>query len=136
QQGLAHVGIGDHDITAQRDGRVWLYFGPRTEERTVSAADVLLGQDAPNALRGKIVLVGVSALALLDHHTTARGDRMPGTEIHAQLVENILEGSALRRPAWARLLEALALAAAAAVIVVYTPRVRPRRSFIILVGCI
>lgn len=134
EQGLTRVGIGPREITTQPDGRVWLHFSPHDPGRFLSAGDVIAGRDDPAALRDKIVLVGVSAIALLDHHTNARGERMAGIEIHAQLIENILEGSTLRRPAWARFVEALGLALAAAAILLWAPRVRPRRSFQLLLA--
>ena len=132
--GLTRVGIGQRQITTQRDGRVWMHFSAHDPARFISAGDVIAGRDDPAALRDKIVLVGVSAIALLDHHTNARGERMAGIELHAQLIESILEGSTLRRPAWARFVEALGFALAAAAILLWAPRVRPRRSFLLLLA--
>ena len=41
-------------------------------------------------LHRKIVLVGFTGLGLLDFITIPTGERMPGIEAHAQLLENIL----------------------------------------------
>ncbi|MDO8465894.1 MAG: SpoIIE family protein phosphatase, partial [Gallionella sp.] len=96
--------------------------------RYVSAADVLEGRDPPGFIENKIALLGATATGLVDLLTTARGERIPGIEIHAQVLENIVDGSLLSRPAWARPIEALAFALAALLVVFGLPRLAARRS--------
>ncbi len=132
--GLARVELGDIQVPMQSDGRAWMHFSRHDASRFVSAARVLEGRDAPSELEGKIVLLGVTALALLDQHTTARGEQLPGIEIHAQLVENIYEGALLTRPTWARYIEAFAFLLGAAVLIMRVPLVRPRSSFALLMA--
>ena len=43
----------------------------------------------------------MTGLALLDYQITPLGERMPGSEIHAQLLENLYDGTLLDRPRWA-----------------------------------
>ena len=133
--GLTLVRVGDIEIPAQADGKAWVHFSRHDPSRFVSAADVLDGRDDPAFMQGKIAMLGVTALALLDQHTTARGEQLSGIEIHAQLVENVFEGALLSRPTWARYVEALAFLLGAAVLIMRVPQVRPRRSFNILMAC-
>jgi serine phosphatase RsbU (regulator of sigma subunit) len=98
-RGEIEVRIGDAAIPAQADGRFWIRFGPHDPARFVSAAEVLAGQVAGEALERKLVLVGVTGLGLLDYQTTPLGDRIPGVEVHAQILEQIFDGAFLRRPA-------------------------------------
>ena len=74
--------------------------------RFVSAGDVLAGAVDVRTFEGKLVLIGVTALGLTDSQATPVGERMPGVEIHAQLIENIYDGALLSRPWWATWLEA------------------------------
>jgi serine phosphatase RsbU (regulator of sigma subunit) len=133
--GMRSVQIGDLEVPSQPNGRAWIHFSPHDPRRYVSAADVLEGKDDPRRIKQSIVLVGVTALALLDQNTTARGERMPGIEIHAQLVENIVENGLLSRPASGRYVEALAFVLAAGLLIVVVPRTRSRVSFSVLAGC-
>lgn len=133
--GLRSVQIGDLVVPSHDNGRAWIHFSPHDPRRYISAADVLEGKDDPRRLYQSIALVGVTALALLDQNTTARGERMPGLEIHAQLVENIVEGGLLSRPTWGRFVEALVFALAAGLLVFYVPRTRSRTSFAMLAAC-
>lgn len=98
--GLQSVGVGDVDIPTDPDGRFWVYFSPRLAERFISAADVLDGKVDPSVLEGRLVLVGVTGLGMVDYVATPAGGRMPGVEVHAQVLENIFDSQFLRRPAW------------------------------------
>ncbi|NIQ04126.1 MAG: CHASE2 domain-containing protein, partial [Nitrospinaceae bacterium] len=72
-----------------------------------SASDVLTGEVGAEALAGKIVLVGGSAAGTHDFHTTPYGPLVPGVEVHANLMENVLQGDYLVRPDWFRILDLL-----------------------------
>lgn len=134
-KGIVSVQVGDLEVPAQANGRAWIHFSPHDARRYISAADVLEGTKDAERIGGSIALIGVTALALLDQNTTARGERMSGIEIHAQLIENIVEGALLSRPAWAQLVEALVFILAAILFIVLVPRTRPMRSFLVLVAC-
>lgn len=126
--GLTHVAIADREVPTQEDGSLWIHYTPHVSDRYVSAADVLEGRDDPGAIEHRIALLGGTATGLVDLQTTARGERMPGIEVHAQVLENIVDGSLLSRPAWARPVEALAFALAALLVVFGLPRLPARRS--------
>jgi len=58
--------------------------------RTVSAADVLAGRLASQALRDRIVLIGTSAPGLTDLRATPLRSAFPGVEVHASLIAGAL----------------------------------------------
>ena len=98
------VVVGPLPIPTQADGTVWLDYSPHDPRRFVSAADVLEGQHRADLFDQKLVLLGVTGLALVDEQITPLGP-MPGSEIHAQLLENVLAGRLAARPDWTRWLE-------------------------------
>ncbi|MFL5173532.1 MAG: adenylate/guanylate cyclase domain-containing protein, partial [Microvirga sp.] len=59
----------------------------------------------PDRFKGKIALVGTSAIGLLDLKTTPVDRTMPGVEVHAQLLESMLSGASLTSPSYATLAE-------------------------------
>ena len=67
----------------------------------MSAADVLAGDVAPERVARKLVLIGTSAVGLLDSKTTPIDPVMPGVEVHAQVLESALTGSLLSTPNYA-----------------------------------
>ena len=134
--GVEAVGIGDLFIPTERDARVWLHYRLSDPARFISAADVLAGSVPPERLRDRLVLIGVTAFGLADYQNTPVTDRMPGVELHAQLLEGILEGALLTRPPLARALELAIFAGAGLLLVVAVPRLRPRVSAVLLLGLI
>jgi serine phosphatase RsbU (regulator of sigma subunit)/CHASE2 domain-containing sensor protein len=119
------LGIGDLGVPLQSDGSLNVYFGPHDAGRFVSAEDVLAGTAPAELLRDKLVLVGVTGLGLLDFQATALGERIPGVEVHAQILEQIFDGEYLRRPSGASWIEAALLAAAGLALVFCVPALRP-----------
>ncbi len=76
----------------------------RDEKKTFarySARSVLEGRLAPDALQGKIVLVGAWARGLGDYHIVPSGKSAIGLSIHATIIDNILSGRFIARPGWA-----------------------------------
>ena len=116
--------IGDIALPAQGDGRLWLYFGRHDPERVVSAAALINGQLPPEVLRSKLVLVGVTGLGLLDQKLTPLGERVPGVEIHQQILEQVFDRDFLRRPYGAPWIEAGMLLIAGLLLIGAVPALR------------
>ncbi len=125
------IGIGDVFIPTNADGSVWVHFGPHDEDRFVSAADVIQGRVDAEQMRGKIALIGATGLGLLDYQTTAIGQRIPGIEVHAQILEGVFEGSLLQRPQFLENLERLILLTSGLILILAVPAVRPRTAALI-----
>ena len=69
--------------------------------RYISAVDVLEKRLEPNALKGKIVLVGTTAPGLLDLRVTPVGETYPGVETHANVISGFLDGNIFVKPDYA-----------------------------------
>jgi serine phosphatase RsbU (regulator of sigma subunit)/CHASE2 domain-containing sensor protein len=103
--GVASLQAGGFTTPTEADGMVRLHYSPHDPRRFVPAIDVLQGRADPTLLESKLVIVGLTGVMQVDYQETPLGDRMPGVEIHAQLLENLYEGTSILRPAWARGLE-------------------------------
>lgn len=92
------------------------YAGPAGTYRSIPAAQVLAGELPDGALDGRIVLVGSTAAGLGDVYPTplsARQRFTPGVEISANVIDNLMSGTARRivAPWTGALLTALLVAA-------------------------
>ncbi len=107
--GVDSVRIGGRRIPVAEDGQLLLnYRGPRGQFTRVSAADLLdehRVRDAASRLRGKIVLIGVTATAVTDVRPTPFDGVFPGVEMHATAIDNILRQDFLRQPLWTVVVE-------------------------------
>ncbi|WP_157281315.1 EAL domain-containing protein [Pelomonas sp. Root1237] len=74
--------------------------GPASSFDSVGFADLLAGRVEPARLQGRVVVLGVSALAAGDHVPTPFDARLPGMERIATVTDNLLTGRSLVRPAW------------------------------------
>jgi adenylate cyclase len=125
EDGIQEVRIGDFAIPTTRSGEMWLHYAPASAHRAIPAWKLLAGQVAATELQGKILLVGSSAQGLLDLRFGTQGHLVPGVEVHAQALEQILGGHFLQRPAWARMAESLVLLAGAALACAVALSLRP-----------
>ena len=104
--GVDVLRLGDSHIPTAENGDFLInYFGPAYTFTYYSAADVLSGKIGPNELKEKIVLVGGTASGTYDIHTSPFGPLYPGVEVHANIIESILQGEFLIRPEWLRVLD-------------------------------
>ncbi len=83
-------GAGGIVIPTTGEARVQLYDTGHKPERFVSAAAVLAGKIDPEKINGHLVFVGSSSAGLKDLRNTPIASAVPGVEIHAQIVEQIL----------------------------------------------
>jgi len=122
--GLTAIRIGPQAVPTDAAGRVWLHYAVPRRDRFVSAADVLAGNFDPALFAGHIVLVGTSAGGVVnDLQATPIARDVPGVEIHAQLLEEILEGAYLVRPDWAVGAELLFTLLVGTVLIIGLPRI-------------
>jgi CHASE2 domain-containing sensor protein len=126
------ISVGDFSVPTEADGAVRVYYSRRSAQRFVSAVDVLEGKVDPSRLAQKLVLIALTGLGSIDYKDTPIGERMPGGEIHAQLIENFYDGTLLRRPDWAPWLETAVFLLLGGWLVVATPRWKPRNAALLL----
>ena len=132
--GIDSVRIGDGRLPTDRAGNLQLHYAGPHSFQILSAADVFAGRISAASIRGKLVLLGTTALAISDRHATPLGDRRSGVEIHAQLLQNILDGDVLDRPDAVNIAEIVLLLAAGTVFIAAAWRWRGWRLLPLFVG--
>ncbi len=99
--GVDTVGIGQFHAKTDGSGRMFMHFTPSVPDRYIPAWQIIENTFDPADIAGKIVFVGTSAAGLLDLRATALQRAVPGVEIHAQVIEQIVTGDFLQRPSFA-----------------------------------
>ncbi|MDW4499893.1 adenylate/guanylate cyclase domain-containing protein [Sulfitobacter sp. D35] len=122
--GAASVSVGENEVPLDTGSQMPLrLLGPSGTIPTVGALDVLSGAAGP-MLEDRAVLVGFTATAFGDRFATPFGQDMPGVEVIATAVNQLLGGEALRRDTTTRRIDlalSMFLAASVAAIVVCLP---------------
>lgn len=129
-RGARHPDLAHAPAVWVRDYQVMIPFsGPPGHFQRLSYAEVLRGSTPDSAVRGKYVLVGVTAQGIGDAYSTPRsgyGVAMPGVEVNANVLQALLSGTEIRPvPRWVSLLFSLIPVVAAAAGLLLLP---PRRS--------
>lgn len=104
----------DEGTAVPLDGKSNLLVRFLGEKRTlpyVSAVDVLEDHVAANALRGKIALVGTTALGTREVVATPLDTLFTGVEVQGTVADNLLERDFIRRHEFATAIETLAVLA-------------------------
>ena len=99
--GLNAIKVGDFEIPTSDDGSVRPRYTPTSPARFISAKDLIAGTVDPDEIRGRIIFVGTSAVGLGDVRATPIESVVPGVEVHAQVLEQLMSGRLLSRPDWA-----------------------------------
>ncbi len=99
--GVESVRVGSTVLPTDANGELWLRFARPDPRRYISAHAVLDGSFDPKAIAGRDIFIGTSAVGLLDLRATPLDSAVPGVEIHAQALEQMLSGDHLTRPAYA-----------------------------------
>ena len=99
--GIENVRVGATVLPTDEAGELWLRVSRPDARRYVSAQKILTGDFDAKSIAGRDILIGTSAVGLLDLRATALDTAVPGVEIHAQALEQMLSGDNLIRPAYA-----------------------------------
>lgn len=103
--GLKSVAVRGFEVPTDRNGQIWVHFAKRDPSIYVSAVDLIEGRVAADKVAQRLVLIGTSAVGLLDVKTTPTEPVMPGVEIHAQVLESALTKTLLSQPSYTIVLE-------------------------------
>ena len=120
--GIVSIKTGDVLVPTDERGMITLWDTGHREQRFISAKAVLADELPAGALEGRIVFIGTSATGLKDLRNTPIDEAVPGVEIHAQLVEQMIEQKFLARPDWGHGAEFLYLLAIGLLFVWLLPR--------------
>ena len=123
--GIKSIAVKGFEVPTDRNGQLWVHFARHDPTIYVSAVDVLEGRVAPEMIARKLVLIGTSAVGLLDVKTTPIDPVMPGVEIHAQVLESALTRAVLSQPTYAIVAEFCAAIVLGILVIAFAPLFGP-----------
>ena len=97
EMGVNRISSRPHKILSDPNGIIWIKFKKSLKSQYISASAVFDGKFDESRFKDKYVLIGASAQGLFDLVKTPLGKTIPGVEVHANVIENILDQSYLIR---------------------------------------
>lgn len=133
--GVDRVQLGDLQVPTRETGELFInHLGPSRTFPYLSASDVLRGRVEPGALAGRIALVGATATAIYDLRTTPFDSVLPGPEIQATVIDNLLTGRFITRPDWTWTLDTAAIVLLAALVALASRRLGAVAALLVVAG--
>jgi len=97
--GVETIEVGKFTVPTDYAGRLYLnYRSARGYFKYISAVDILQGNFNVGDIEGKFVLLGTSAVGLADLKAMPLDNLIPGVEIQANVLDNILQEDYLHKP--------------------------------------
>jgi adenylate cyclase len=108
--GVEGIQMGKRFIPTDENGQMLVnYLGPPGTFPYFSVSDILHGKVPKGTFKDRIVLVGSTAMGILDLQNTPLGPVFPGLELHATVIDNIINQNFLKTPKWAKIFDLLAI---------------------------
>lgn len=132
---LEGVSMGELTIPVDhRAGVLVPYIGKKNSFAYISAVDVLNKTAEARKLKGKIALFGASAPGLLDLRTTPLESDAPGVEVHANIIQGILDGRILHQPGYTQGYEFLLILLLGIMLTFSLPKLSALHSSFVIIG--
>ncbi len=123
--GIEAFYIGKNRISTASDGTVMInYKGPEFTFPHYSVYDVINHKIPKESLKDRIVLLGATEVGVYDLRTTPVSTAFPGVEVHANLLENMINASYFYRSDFVYLLSALLILVFGLIVGIVLPRLR------------
>ena len=124
--GAKSVVIDDIVVPTDESGQLLInYMGPPQTFPHYSISDILAGRLPKDTFRGKIVLVGATAVGIYDLRVTPFSATFPGVEIHANVIDNILHRNFLIHSSVTRFIDVCSIVLFGLILGLLIPRLRP-----------
>ena len=132
--GIKRISARPYKINSDPNGIIWIKYKKSDKKQYISAKDVYDGKFQSNFFKDKYVLIGASAQGLFDLVKTPLGVTIPGVEVHANVIENILDQSYLIRNPNTYIFELLFSIIIALITFILSQKIKPKYSLSIFFG--
>ncbi len=132
--GINRISARPHKIQSDPNGIIWIKYKKPNKKQYISASDVYDGNFKSDYFKDKYVLIGASAQGLFDLVKTPLGITIPGVEVHANVIENILNKSYLIRNPNTYVFELLFSIVVALITFILSQKIKPKFSLSIFFG--
>ncbi|MDQ5988258.1 MAG: adenylate cyclase [Syntrophus sp. SKADARSKE-3] len=135
EAGVESIRLDDFAIPTDESGRLLInYLGPARTFPHYSISDILRGRVDPGIFKDKIVIVGATATGIYDLRVTPFSNVYPGLEIHATVVDNILNQNFLEHSAVTTFVDVCSIIILGLVVGLIVPRLRAVYGVIVILA--
>ena len=129
--GIKKLSVRPLKISSDPNSVFWIRYKQSQKDQYISASSVYDEKFEEDFFKDKYVLIGASAQGLFDRVKTPLGVTMPGVEVHANVIENILDNSYLVRNPKVYIVELLFSIIIAFITFYFSQNIKPKYSLLI-----
>ena len=126
--GVNRISARPYKISSDPNGIIWIRYKNPIKSQYISASSVFEGKFPDNFFKDKYVLIGASAQGLFDLVKIPLGLTIPGVEVHANVIENIIDQSFLIRNPNTYIFELLFVFIISVVTFLISQKIKPKYS--------
>ncbi len=105
KNGIELIKTRKNTIPSDQNAVINIKFNKFSKDNYISAIDVMNNDFDQKRIENKIILIGSSAQALFDIVKISNGKTVPGVEIHAHIIDNILKNESIIKNIYTQLSE-------------------------------
>lgn len=135
--GIKNISIKPYVFSTDKNSLIWVKYNRSINNNYISAEKVFDNNLDNNFFKDKYVLIGASAKGLFDTVKIPTGETVPGVQVHANVVDNLLKNNFLKRNDKIFIFELIISILISVIAFVISQKIKPKYSLsIIFIGLI
>ena len=135
--GIKNISIKPYVFNTDKNSLIWVKYNRSINNNYISAEKVFDNNFDDNFFKDKYVLIGASAKGLFDTVKIPTGETVPGVQVHANVIDNLLKNNFLKRNDKIFIFELIISILISIIAFVISQRIKPKYSLsIIFIGLI
>ena len=134
--GIQSIKTRKNIFTADNNGIINIKYKVFKKENYISAIDIINSDFDKKRIENKIVLIGSSAQGLFDIVKISNGRVVPGVEVHAHIINNILTDDSIQKNLFTNSIENILLIIVLIMLVLVPSKTKPKYSILFFIGCL
>ena len=136
KSGISVIKTRKDVFPGDQNGIINIKYNKFDKENYISAIDVINNDFDQKRIENKIILIGSSAQALFDIVKISNGKTVPGVEIHAHIIDNILNKENIVKNIYTQLSENIIFLLIVIFLIIIPTKTKPKFSIIFFIGSI
>ena len=136
KSGISVIKTRKDIFPGDQNGIINIKYNKFDKENYISAIDVINNDFDQKRIENKIILIGSSAQALFDIVKISNGKTVPGVEIHAHIIDNILNKENIVKNIYTQLSENIIFLLIVIFLILIPIKTKPKFSIIFFIGSI
>ena len=134
--GIQSIKTRKNIFTADNNGIINIKYKDFKKDNYISAVDIINNNYDKKRIENQIILIGSSAQGLFDIVKISNGRVVPGVEVHAHIIDNILNDDSIKKNLLTNFIENILLIIVLIMLVLVPNKIKPKYSILFFIGCL